>query len=71
MSALQQVVPVCPKLSSASSKRAVRNVSDYEVLQGVRWFTGGVSEEDNYGEAKGGEESPKLICAPFTWGWFE
>lgn len=54
-----------PKLSSASSQRALRDVSDYEVLEVVRLFTEGLSEEDNYVETKQGEESFKLICAPF------
>lgn len=69
MTALQQVVAVSqPQLSAASSQGPVRSVRDYKVLEVVRGFTGGVSEEDNYVEAKGGEENPKLICAPFTSG---
>lgn len=69
MAALQQVVTVSqPKLSPASSQRAVRNVSDDKVLEVARLSTGGVSEENNYVEIKQVEESPKLIGGPFTSG---
>lgn len=72
MAALQQVVTVSqPKLSPASSQRAVSNVSDDKVLEVVRLSTGGVSEEDNYVGIEQVEESPKLICGPFTSGWLE